>query len=370
MDILGSIKLIKSALPERAEYQLHEPFFGIEEEQNVTECVKTGWVSYQGKFVTDFEKQLALEFGVNHAVAVSSGTVAQFIALKALGVGAGDAVVIPSLTFVATANAVSHTGATPHLVDASAENLALCPKKLDDYLSKNKVKAVIPVHILGHSADMDALSKVTEKHGVMMIEDAAEAIGAEYKGKKLGSFGKCAALSFNGNKVITTGGGGAVLTNDSELAAHIKHLTTTAKQAHPYEFIHDEIGYNFRMPNINAALGVGQLAKLPEFLRKKAAIAERYKKAFAGNQYFDFFEAPSYSKSNNWLNALILKPEYAKHKNEFLEKLHAAGLKCRPLWKPMHMLEIYKNSPRGDMSVTEDLYNRIICLPSSVGLYE
>ncbi len=378
---------IIAALPKGFEsYSLHEPFFDDKEEAYVLECLKTRWVSYQGRFVKEFEQRLADFCGVKHAIAVSSGTVSLYLALQVLGIGESCEVIIPSLTFVATANAVMQVGAVPHFVDASYQNLGIDALKMDDYLAqiiefdnagrainrktKRRVKAIIPVHVFGHPVDLEGILRVAQKYNLLVIEDTAEGIGSYYHEKHLGVFGAIATLSFNGNKIITTGGGGAILTNDDTIADRIRHISTTAKIVHPYEFYHDEVGYNFRMPNINAAIGVAQLEKISGFLKQKRQLAEHYKNAFADSKYFDFLSDEPDTRSNYWLQAVLIKPEYAHLKNELLDLLHATKIGCRPIWIPMHMLPMYKDMPQGDLSATNDLHNRVVCLPSSPFLAE
>lgn len=365
-EIIGAIK---SVLPEREFYALHEPYFGEQEKALVSKCIESGWVSYAGEYVNQFETELAKTCGVKNAICVSSGTVALFLALKALGLGEGDGVIIPSLTFVATPNAVSHTGATPHFVDVSRETLGINPQKLRDYLSNvpsGTIKAIMPVHIFGNPCEIEEIRAIADEFGVAVVEDAAESLGSTLISKALGGFGELAAISFNGNKIATTGGGGAVLTNDDNLAEQIRHISTTAKQSHAYEFIHDQIGYNFRMPNVNAAIGVAQLEKLQSFVDLKTKLAANYKAALQDVDGVEFFEHSG--GSNNWLNAIIL--EDGGQRNDLIEKLQAEKIGVRAIWKPMHMLDIYRKHPRVDLSVTEDLYERIICLPSSAFLAE
>jgi len=366
-------------------FGLHEPFFDINEEKNVVECIRTGWVSYQGKFVTEFESKLADVCGCKYAVAVSSGTVALYVALLISNIKEKEEILIPSLTFVATANAVKHVGAIPHLIDSEYRTLGIDIKKLNRYLGSenfemrdgylfnkntgNKVTAIIPVHIFGHPVDLDNLIISAKKYNLKIIEDCAESLGSMYKDKPVGCTSGIGILSFNGNKIVTTGGGGAILTNDENIAAQLKHLTTTAKLPHRFEFIHDQVGYNFRMPNINAAIGVAQLEKLSKFLNKKRSLAKKYQDIFANNEYCEFFVETSFAKSNYWLNAIVLKAKYLYLKNSLLEILHSSNIFARPFWKPMHFLQPYLNSPRmEDLSVAEDLYNRVILLPSSVFL--
>lgn len=369
----------------REVYGLHDAYFSHKEEEYLLQCVRTGWVSYNGKFVTDFEAMLAKTCGVEHAIAVSSGTVALHIALKMHGIQPGDEVLTPSLTFVATTNSVHQLGAIAHFVEACDKTLGLDPKKLDKYLQNiaemrgsqlyNKqtgrpIKAIIPVHIFGHPVEIDTLLAVAQKYNLIVIEDAAESLGSYYKGKSMGSFGNAAIISFNGNKIVTTGGGGAVLTNDAELAHHIRHITTTAKQNHMYEYIHDEVAYNFRLPNINAALGMAQLEHLPEIIVRKRRLADKFAEVFANSAHYEFISEPANSKSNYWLNAVRIRntSDYAQ-RNKLIEHLIERKIFARALWRPMHMLDIYKNNPRmQDLSITEDLYQRIICLPSSIFL--
>lgn len=379
---------IQTVLPQRfSVFNLHEPCFDAEEESRVLECVKTNWVSYAGKFVSEFEQRLADILGVKHVIAVSSGTVALYMALKTLGINDGDEVLVPSLTFVATANAVHHAGGIAHFVEAEHDTLGIDAEKLDKYLADvgqfnqdgrfiNKmtgrpIRAMIPVHIFGHPAPIKALQALAKKYNLLLIEDCAESLGTTYEGKSLGNFSDAAILSFNGNKIITTGGGGAIATNDDALGKKIKHLTTTAKLVHPYEFEHDEIAYNFRMPNINAALGVGQLQKLDQYLANKRKLASQYQIVFNESPFVDFVSEPENSVSNYWLNAIKLKPDYAEQRNDLINHLMLQKISVRPLWQPMHTLKMYQNNPRmHDLAITEDLYARIICLPSSPFLYE
>ena len=382
------ISILKNCLPVGSSeaFSLHEPNFSKTEENNVLECIRTGWVSYQGKFVSEFEEKLAKFCDAKHAVVVSSGTVALFITLKALGIEEKDEVLVPSLTFIATANAVHHIGAIAHFVEVSKESLGIDSDKLDQYLANigefnngkliNKntgrtIKAIIPVHIFGHPVDMDKLVKVAKKYSLIIIEDGAESLGSKYKNQQVGAFGEAGILSFNGNKIITTGGGGAIITNSDDLAKDIKHLTTTAKKVHPYEFVHDQIGYNFRMPNLNAALGVAQLDRINYFLEKKRALAMLYIEAFKNSDSFEFVKEPSYAMSNYWLNAITISKPEQDNKDDLIQALHSEKIYARPLWRPLHMLEIYRSNPRcSDLSITEDLYNKIICLPSSAFLYD
>jgi len=294
-------------------------------------------------------------------------------------------VLIPAMTFIATANAVSYIGAIPHFVDVDEKTLGIDSEKLDEYLSKicemrdgecynkntnKKIKAIVPMHTFGHPVDMDKLIEVTKKYNIEIVEDAAESLGSFYKGKHTGNFGKMSAISFNGNKIITTGGGGCILTNDKELAKKAKHITTTAKIPHPYEYEHNMIGYNYRMPALNAALGLAQIEKLPEFIEKKRKLVKIYQEVFKDIEEVEFFVEPEYAKSNYWLNAIILKENNKELRDKILKETNENGVMTRPVWKLMHHLEMFKSCPKMDLSVSESLENRIINIPSSAYLGE
>lgn len=357
---------------------LHEPTFNDKEVEYVTDCIKTGWVSSVGSYVTKFEEDLAEFVGVKRAVAVVNGTAALHIALKVAGIEENDEVLMPSLTFVATANAVSYCQAIPHFVDVNIDTLGMDPFKLDKYLyettefrngelynkvTNNRIKAILPMHTFGHAVHLDEILALANKYNLVVIEDAAESLGTYYKGRHTGSFGKVNAMSFNGNKILTTGGGGAILTDDEALADYAKHLTTTAKVSHKWEYIHDEIGYNYRMPNINAAIGCAQLEKLPQFLKQKRDLAEKYDSLLSQLIGVEFYKQPANSNSNYWLQTLILDKQIKC--DEVLQFLNDNGIMSRPIWQPMHELLMYKDCPRMSLDVTEELKNRIINLPST-----
>lgn len=362
---------------------LHEPRFSGNEAKYVDECIKTGWVSSVGSYVDRFEKDLAEFLGAKHAVAIVNGTAALHLCLVAAGVKAGDEVLIPAMTFIATANAVSYIGAVPHFVDVSEDSLGICPDSLAEYLdniadidggicinkqTRRPIKAVIPMHCFGHPVDMDKLNKVAIKYGLTVIEDAAESLGSLYKNKAAGTLSCMAALSFNGNKIITTGGGGAIITNDAELAKRLKHLSTTARAANGYHFSHDAIGYNYRLPNINAALGCAQLETLPEYIIQKRKLAEIYKNAFAKIDGVQFIQEPSYAKSNYWLNAIRL--EDGGHLDEVLQDTNNAGFITRPVWDLIPDLPVYAGNPSAGIENAKKLAASIINLPSSAFLVE
>lgn len=362
---------------------LHEPSFTGKEWVYVKNCLDTGWVSSAGKYVDRFEEKLAQFTGVNHAIAVVNGTAALHVCLKLAGVEQGDEVLLPALTFVATANAVHYCGAIPHFIDSDIESLGINPKKLDNYLGEialisngicyNKqtmrpIKAVIAVHTFGHPVDLDRLLVVCQKYRLELIEDAAEALGSYYKQQHTGNWGKLSTLSFNGNKIITTGGGGAILTNDSSLAKLAKHVSTTAKLPHRWAYLHDQVGYNYRLPNFNAALGCAQLEQIEQFIQNKRALAEQYRQAFTNVQGLSFFKEPSYARSNYWLNVLLLDEEYAARRDSLLLATHEQGILTRPPWTLLNKLPMFQSSPRMDLSIAESLEQRIINIPSSASL--
>ncbi|WAA09796.1 LegC family aminotransferase [Fervidibacillus albus] len=357
---------------------LHEPTFNQKEIEYVTNCIETGWVSSVGEYVSNFEEDLAKFVGVKRAVAVVNGTAALHIALKVAGVKAGDEVLMPSLTFIATANAVAYNRAIPHFVDVSYNTLGIDPKKLNHHLEQigefrngelynrqtnRRISAVLPMHTFGHPVDIDGLLEVCEKYRLVMVEDAAESLGSYYRGKHTGSYGKVSAFSFNGNKIITTGGGGAIVTNNDSLADYAKHLTTTAKIPHRWEYEHDEIGYNYRMPNLNAALGCAQLEKLTDFIIQKRTLTIKYEQLIQKLPGVQLFKEPAFAKSNYWLQTLILDNRYKR--DDILVFLNDYGVMSRPIWKPLHLLKMYNENPRGNLNVTEDLNNRIINIPST-----
>lgn len=358
---------------------LHEPEFSGKELQYVTECVETGWVSSVGKFVDQLEVQLAKLTGAAHAVVVVNGTAALQIALELVGVEPGDEVLVPALSFVATANAVSHCGAIPHFVDSSEETLGMDPQALSNHLAQaatftngkcinretgRRISAVVPMHAFGHPVAIEEILSVAASYGLPTVEDAAESLGSTVQGKHTGTFGRIGVLSFNGNKIITTGGGGALITSDVELGRRAKYLTTTAKRPHRWEFFHDEVAYNFRMPNLNAALGCAQLEQLPSFLKRKRLLAARYKEAFATSG-LAFIDEPRGTVSNFWLNAIRLPNADRNQRDSLLTAAHEAGFQCRPVWNLLHRLPMYLNSPRAPLPVAEALEISLINVPSS-----
>jgi len=359
---------------------LHEPNFSGNEWVYVKECIDTGWVSTAGKFVERFEQDLATFTHAKHTIATSNGTAALHACLELAGVRRDDEVILPTLTFVATANAVAYIGAVPHFADSEEKTLGLDANKLKLHLEAvaeindntcintntgRPIRAVICVHTYGHPVDIDPLIEVCRAWKLILIEDAAESLGSTYKGQHTGNFGRLAAFSFNGNKTITTGGGGAILTNDSDLARQAKHLTTTAKTQHSWEFNHDRIGYNYRMPNINAALGVAQLEQLPEFLNNKRRLANRYRSAFDGVKGMQSFQEPEFAHSNYWLNVILLEPDNENQLEPILKITNDAGYMTRPTWTLMHRLPMYETCPKMDLGCAQSIQQRLINLPSS-----
>jgi aminotransferase in exopolysaccharide biosynthesis len=362
---------------------LHEPSFTGNEWLYLKECLDSTFVSSVGKFVDRFELDLARFTGAKHAVAVVNGTAALHIALKLAGVQADDEVLIPALTFVATANAVTYCAATPHFVDSETRTLGVDAAKLRDYLaslteqragqcvnrvSGQVIRALVPMHTFGHPVDVDGLLALARDFNLALVEDAAESLGSTYHGQHTGTFGLLGTLSFNGNKTITTGGGGAILTNDATLARRAKHLTTTAKLPHAWEYRHDEIGYNYRMPNLNAALGCAQLEQLPAMLTAKRELFQRYQTAFAPVQGVTLMTELAQCQSNYWLQALLLDDDHADQRDQVLAATNAAAYMTRPAWILMHELAPFEKCPRMDLTTAQSLSQRLINIPSSSGL--
>ena len=362
---------------------LHEPSFTGNEWRYLKECLDSTFVSSVGKFVDRFELDLANFTGAKHAVAVVNGTAALHIALKLAGVQDGDEVLIPALTFVATANAVIYCNATPHFVDSELRTLGLNARALRDYLAScteqragqcvnrqtgRVIRALVPMHTFGHPVDMEGVLALAHDFNLALVEDAAESLGSTYHGQHTGTFGLLGTLSFNGNKTITTGGGGAILTNDQTLARHAKHLTTTAKLPHAWEYRHDVIAYNYRLPNLNAALGCAQLEQLPTMLAAKRALFARYQAAFSSFQVVALVAEPEQCQSNYWLQTLLLDANQADQRDSILAATNAANFMTRPAWILMHELDQFRNCPRMNLSIAQSLSQRLINIPSSSSL--
>lgn len=356
---------------------LHEPKFVGNEKAYVIDCIDSTFVSSVGKYVDRFEQMMADYTGAKYAVATVNGTAALHIALKLVGVAQEDEVITQSLSFVATCNAISYCGARPVFVDVDRATLGMSPSSLLNFLSASttqtsagcinkttgrKIAAVVPMHTFGLPCRIDEIARICEEFSIPLIEDTAESLGSYYQGKHTGTFGKLAAFSFNGNKTITTGGGGMIITDDEALAKRAKHITTTAKQPHPYEFVHDEIGYNYRLPNINAALGCAQMESLPSLLESKRTIALAYAEFFSASN-INFVVEPEQANSNYWLNALILEDKQARE--EFLKELNAAGVMSRPIWRLMNELPMFHACQSTDLTNAKWLEERVVNIPSS-----
>lgn len=362
---------------------LHEPCFCGNEWIYLKECLDSTFVSSVGKFVDRFENELAAFTGAKRAVAVVNGTAALHVSLLLAGVEPGDEVLLPALTFIATANAVAYCQATPHFVDSEESSLGMDAHALRDYLSSTTemrsghcinrstgrvIRAMVPMHTFGHPVDIDALLAVAHDFHLQLIEDAAESLGSTVGGRHTGTFGLMGTLSFNGNKTITTGGGGAILTNDVELGRRAKHLTTTAKLPHRWDFVHNEVGYNYRLPNLNAALGCAQLEQLPGFLIEKRRLFDAYQASFANIPGIRLLAEPAGCLSNYWLQTLMLDESLADQRDAVLTATNDAGLMTRPVWTLMNRLSMYSNAPKAPLPVAESLERRLINIPSSSGL--
>ncbi len=367
---------VRARHPGERPVPLHEPCFDETEQRMVARCVESTFVSTFGPYVERFERRVAEFAGARHAVAVVNGTSALFVALHAAGVGPGCEVLTQGLTFVATANAIRMAGAVPIFLDVDKHNLGLSPRAMRRFLATTSsdggrcinprtgrhVAACVPVHIFGHPCRVDSLRQLADEHGLLLLEDAAESLGSTYRGRHTGTFGHAGILSFNGNKIITTGGGGMVLTDDQELAERVRHLVNVAKIPHAHEYIHDRLGYNLRLPNLNAALGLAQLEKLPRLVEDKRLLARHYAEIFSESPIGLFREPPA-ARSNYWLNALEF-PSLAE-RDAFVERCDAHHVATRLPWRPLPMLEMYRQCQRDDLAVVRDLYERLLNIPSS-----
>ena len=359
---------------------LHEPIMTSKEIDAVSNCIISNYVSTVGSYVNKFEKKLEQYTSSKYCIATVNGTSALQLALQIVGVKENDEVLLPTMTFVATANAVIFSKGIPHFVDSEEKTLGIDVKKLIFHLDsiseiKNgncinkktgrRIKALVPMHTFGHASNMDELMDVAKSYKLKIVEDAAEGLGTFYKKRHVGTIGDIGVLSFNGNKIITTGGGGAILTNNKELARKAKHLSTTAKISHEWAFIHNEIGFNFRMPNLNASIGCAQIEKLNSFLRKKRELYSVYVSAFKNLQNVKIFKEPKNSKSNYWLQTLILDDDIMHLRDDILNKTNNIGFTTRPVWNLLHSLIPYKNFPRANLENSIKLEKKIINLPSS-----
>lgn len=372
------INFIKEIYKSKDFIPLHEPKFCGNENKYVKECIDSSFVSSIGKYVDVFEEKIAKYTGAKFAVATSNGTSALHVSLLLANVNQNDEVITQSLTFVATCNAISYCGGHPIFIDVDKDTMGLSPAALKVFLKdnttiKNKqcinnisgrvIKACVPMHTFGHPCKIDEIKQICDEHYIFVVEDAAESVGSKYKDKHTGTFGQLGVMSFNGNKIITSGGGGCIVTNDKILAEKAKHLTTTAKVPHKWDFNHDMVGYNYRMPNINAALLVAQLENLNYFLTNKRKLAKTYEEFFKTQEY-TFFKEPKLSKSNYWLNTLLLKDK--KQRNKFLKETNSSNVMTRPIWIMMHNLPMFENAQCGDLTNSKWLNDRVVNIPSSV----
>jgi aminotransferase in exopolysaccharide biosynthesis len=357
---------------------LHEPQFEGNEKKYVTDAIDSTYVSSSGYYVDKFEEDISVLTSCTKAVSLVNGTSALSLAMYMSNVRTGDLVITQPLTFIATCNAIHHLGASPIFIDISLDSLGLDPAAVLEFLeahacidddgncvfkeSGQKIKAIVPMHTFGHPVDLDQFTKICEDWNLILIEDAAESLGSLYKGKHTGTFGRFGALSFNGNKTITTGGGGMLLCSKAFEGERAKNLSTTAKLPHPYEFFHDEAGFNMRMPNLNAALGCAQLESLESFLIAKKIIANSYREFFADTEA-KFIAQPEYAESNYWLNAILCADEISK--NELLEYSNNHGVNMRPVWKLMYKLPMFSNAIKGEMGNAEKIESLLVNLPSS-----
>ena len=373
------VGFIKSLYPAENPVPLHAPRFSGNEKKYLVDCIDTTYVSYVGQYVNRFEDDVRQFTGAKFAVAVSSGTAALHIAIILAEVSPGDEVITQPLTFVATANAISYCGAQPVFVDVERSTLGLDPDKLNDFLSKyavmksdgecynkttgRKIAACVPVHTFGHPARIDDIINICQRYYIPVVEDAAEALGSFYKGQHTGTFGNMGILSFNGNKPVTTGGGGMIITNDEDLAAKAKHLTTTAKKPHPWEFFHDDVGYNYRMPNINAAVGCAQMECFAGVLENKRTTAQMYKQFFQ-DMGIPFIIEPAHARSNYWLNAIVLKGR--QEREQFLAYSREKGIQTRPVCTLISHLPMYRHCQCTPLETAQWFEDRLVNIPSSV----
>ena len=363
---------------------LHPPYFNGNEKKYLNECIDSTFVSSVGKFVNQFEEMVAEFTGAQYAIAASNGTAALHMALILAEVQPKDEVLSQALTFVATANAISYANATPVFIDVDKDTMGMSPTALSDFLKENTewdthpvtgkkqpknkttgnfITTCVPMHTFGHPLRIDQIKSICDEYNITLVEDAAESLGSYYKGKHTGTYGEIGTLSFNGNKTITTGGGGMLVTNNEELAKKAKHLTTTAKVPHKWNYIHDHIGYNYRLTNLAAALGVAQMEQLNHILERKKVLANRYQEFFSSEK-MEFVSQKPNSEANYWLNAVIC--ENKTEQQDFLEFTNNQGVMTRPIWELMNRLEMFKNAPKGDLSNSEWLADRVVNIPSGV----
>jgi aminotransferase in exopolysaccharide biosynthesis len=373
------LNFIKELYGSRDMIPLHEPKFIGREKEYLLNCIDSTFVSSVGNYILEFEKQVAEYTGFKFAIATTNGTTALHTSLILAKVIPGDEVLTQALTFVATANSIAHASANPVFIDSAKDNLGMCPEKLEEFLSTNTlidhdgncinkisnkiIRACVPMHVFGHVVKIEKIQEICNRYNIFLIEDSAEALGTFYKGKHVGHHGKISVLSFNGNKTITCGGGGMILTNDENIAKKAKHITTTAKVPHSWEFFHDEVAYNYRLPNLNAALAVAQMENLVPFLKNKRETAMLYNRFFDSIGISYLKETPD-SESNFWLYAILAKDR--TERDDFLKISNGSGVMTRPIWTLMNKLPMYKNCQTTNLENAEWFEDRIINIPSSV----
>lgn len=372
------VSAIRSVVGDEPRVGLHEPQIDEIDHEYVNECLTSTFVSTVGQFVTRFENEIAEYTGARHAVAVANGTSALQVALTLAGVEQDDEVVVPALSFIATANAVRHAGGYPHFIDSDARTLGMSADALAQMLANmtrdgarlvnpatgRRIAAIVPMHTFGHPVDIVRIVELGLEYGVPVVEDAAESLGSYVGEQHTGTFGKVGILSFNGNKIVTTGGGGMIITDDDQLGLRAKHLTTTAKLPHEWEFEHDEVAWNFRMPNLNAALGVAQFFKLPEYRRRKRLLAERYAEAFASVDGVEMLLEPEGTSSNYWLCSVRVEGGL-EQRNALLRASNDDGLQCRPFWNLLNRQRPYVGSQQGSLTTALALEESVISIPSA-----
>ena len=374
-------KIFKDRRKDKRNLELHEPSFNKSETTILKNCIKKSEVSTAGNFTLDLENIIKKKLRCKNVIATNSGTSALHLALLALDIKKDDEVLMPSLNYIASANACLYIGATPHFVDVETKTLGVDVQKLDTYLkeitskrknkfcinkkTKRKIKAIICLHTFGHPCEVDKVKRLAKKYNLFLIEDAAEALGSYYKKKHVGTFGDIGILSFNGNKIITTGGGGAVISNNKSIAKKVFNLSTIYKKKHKWKYEYDSLGYNYRMPSLNAAIGIAQMKKLDYFIKKKRNLYKKYEKKISKIPYFELFKEPKNCKSNYWLQTIILRKKNLKFRSKIINQSHALGIKVRPVWRPLHKSKYLKDMPKMKLETTLNLENRLINLPSS-----
>ena len=373
------VKTIRSVVGS-GRHSLHEPFFFGNEWKYVKKTLDDNYVSSVGGFIKKFEDKLKKFTGSKYAIAVVNGTAALHLTMKACGIKNNEEVLVPTLTFIGTANAITYCGAIPHFIDCELSTLGIDPIALEKYLKKNtkkvgnsliniktkrKISAIIPVHIFGNICQIEKINQIAKKFNLIVIEDAAEALGTFLKSKHAGNFGIAGCISFNGNKILTTGGGGAIITNNKKLSDKIRHLSTTAKIDHSWEYIHDHVGYNYRMPNLNAALGLAQVENLKKFLQSKRKLFAEYNKKFSNIDSIKILKEPENSKSNYWLNSIILNKPSIKNRDKIIQLAKENNIYLRPAWRPLHMLRPYRLMPSMPIKNANVIYKSLNNIPSS-----